>query len=166
MTTKSNDKTDKTNQHFFIVGMRKVIIICSYVLVVLLLLFGGLLIGGGCSYSSTAGPMNIDLSAIFSLFGLFITFVSVFLVRKLTRKNKTIFGTIMTLYAVGLFCFGRWVINDSKKHYDDLNTMADILPPNSGCLAIYYLTSFLAFMVGIILFVDKFDKKMCEFGKQ
>ena len=82
--------------------MKKVMIISSYVLALFLLLFGGVLIGGSCRYTSIAGPMNIDYSGIFSLFGLVITPIAFFLVRKLIEKYKSLFGAIIILYAFGL----------------------------------------------------------------
>ena len=47
---------------------------------------------------------------------------------------------------------------NSKKYYDGLNSMSDTIPPNGGNLTIYYITSFLAFMAGLILFADKFEQ--------
>lgn len=138
--------------------MRKTIIICSYVLAIFSVLFGGLLIAGSCQYSSSAGPMNIDLSSILSLFGLFILTISMFRFKEQFKTYNKISATVMIIYAVGLFVLGQYSINHSKKFYDELNTMADVFPPNSGCLAIYYLTSFIAFTFGLILFADKFDK--------
>ena len=138
--------------------MKKVIIISSYIVAPIFILFGGLLIVGSCSYSSSAGPMNINLSSIFSLIGLLITISSMFRFKEHFEKHKTISAIIIIIYAIGLFIFGQYVIYDSKKFYENLNTMADVFPPNPGCLAIYYLTSFISFMFGLILLADEFKK--------
>lgn len=102
--------------------------------------------------------MNINVSSIFSLLGLFITIISILRFKEQFEKYKILSATIIILYALGLFFWGQYVINDSRKFHENLITHADIFPPNSGCLAIYYLTSFLAFMFGLILLVDDFDK--------
>ena len=137
--------------------MNKAFLIGSYGLAFLLLLFGGLLIAGSCHYATTSGPMNIDQSLLFSLTGLFLVLISVFIIRKQIEANKNGFAAIAIMFAAALLSFGQYAMYNSEKAYQNLHPEIEVLGPDSGCLAIFYSTVFLSLLAGLILLAEVHD---------
>ena len=117
------------------------------VFAIIIALFGGLLIAGSCSCHATAGGFKVDLSPVFSFFGLCFLIIGIWVLIKKVKKHKSILHVCIFIYGILLATASIFANYSSgneiaKSHYE-----VGVLPPNGfsvfiACIAVIGLLSY------------------------
>ena len=113
--------------------MKTIINVIIVAIAVIATLLGGLVvIAVGCSYGSTAGTMTVDLSHIFSLFGLFLLIIGIVILVKKLKKHENILHICILVYGILLMIASVFVNIYSRKVISENSTWADVVVPPNG----------------------------------
>jgi len=124
-----------------------------------LTLWGGFWIGAVCSYSTSAGPMNLDASFIFSIAGVVFFILGSIILKRQLKRNHNFLRLYFFFMSILIFSFGIFVLKDSKKSAEQRCSNSEaigVMAPNGINLSIFCFTCIGLFFYGL---VGKEDKK-------
>lgn len=134
---------------------RIIISIIDRVLGVALTLIGSFIIGITCHYSTSAGPMNMDVSFIYSIIGFVLLFFGILLLKRNLNEHIFIFKIYMMILSILLICFGLYVQVDSKikllAKTAQYSEFIDVIEPCGFNLLILYGSFLALFFYAIFL---------------
>jgi hypothetical protein len=126
--------------------MKIVLSIINIVLIIIAgagVLFGGLLIAGGCSCQSMAGGLHIDLSPVFSFFGLCFLIMGIWILIKKLKKHESILHIGIFVYGILLMVASIFVNVDSARSITQLyEGYTDALEPNGFSVLVAFVAVF------------------------
>lgn len=135
--------------------MNKLVMCLRFLVALLLIGVSILFVGGNCSYQSSAGPMDIDFSIVVSLVGFCALIGALYLSKKLFTPFRKLTAILLLLYALGLYAFGKYVMETSKMNKSLRSYETDAIPPSSASLAIYHLSILGLSMAGFLHLIPK-----------
>lgn len=124
-------------------------------LAIIIILYGGLLVAKSCSYISTSGGLGVDLSPIFSFFGLCLLIVGMVILVKRLREYQNVLNICVFTYGILLMVACIFVNYYTKNRIYKLYESSEMpaIQPNG-------FSAFIAVIIVFGLIIYPFIKKL------